>query len=222
MTTAPTSWLLMIPRGEPLGLCPPIPLDRFDRLLPCRFTFVDHVTMPDGTPVEPGAEFKKTWRLRNSSQVAWPTGLELSYVSGDLIPLSPSQPIPAAKPGDHVEVSVNLRVPDPASRAAKSSLSSVWSIVSRTAGGEPETHLQLSAHVTVASMSPDPQNPASRSTTEPPAKPPVSALKSAARRDSSAQKSEKDLDTPSTVSSTTSASTPSGPGKTARQVVALR
>jgi hypothetical protein len=88
---------------------------------------------------------------------------------------------------------------------------------------EPETHLTLSAQVTVASMpaSPDPNNPSSRSTAEPPAKPPVSALKSAARRDSSHQKSEKDFDTPSAVSSTTPASTPSGPDKVARQVAAL-
>ena len=70
--------------------------------------------MPDGTAVEPGAEFKKIWRLRNSGQVAWPTGLELIHVSGDLVPLSSSQPIPAATPGVNVALSVSLKVPVPA------------------------------------------------------------------------------------------------------------
>jgi next-to-BRCA1 protein 1 len=69
--------------------------------------------MPDGTPVEPGVKFTKTWRLRNSGQVAWPTGLELIYVSGDLMPLSSTQPIPAASPGNTIDLSVHLQVPVP-------------------------------------------------------------------------------------------------------------
>jgi hypothetical protein len=118
--------------------------------------------VPDGTLFEPGAKFKKTWTLRNGGQV-WPTGLELIHVSGELIPRSSSQLIPAAEPGVHVEISVDLEAPVPTPQTPNGSLSSVWSIVSRTAGGEPETHGKLSAHVTVViAASPDTtHNPAS-------------------------------------------------------------
>jgi hypothetical protein len=122
--------------------------------------------MPDGTPVEPGAKFTKTWRLRNSGQVAWPTGLELIHVSGDLIPLSSAQPIPAASPGVHVELSVHLQVPV---LARTGTLSSFWSLASKTSG-EVKTHKDLSVHVNIVCTS-APANPHSAGAKSDPQKP---------------------------------------------------
>ena len=44
--------------------------------------FVADVTIPDGTAIKPGAQFTKTWRLRNTGRCTWDAGYRLAYVDG--------------------------------------------------------------------------------------------------------------------------------------------
>lgn len=44
--------------------------------------FVADVTIPDGTSIKPGAQFTKTWRLRNTGRCTWDAGYRLAYVDG--------------------------------------------------------------------------------------------------------------------------------------------
>jgi len=48
----------------------------------CLARFVSHVTVPDGTVVEPGASFLKIWSVRNDGNQSWPTDCELVVVGG--------------------------------------------------------------------------------------------------------------------------------------------
>lgn len=69
------------------------------------------VTIPDETPIAPGATFVKTWRVRNSGNTTWGQGYNLAYFGDDKMNGPNSVPLPPAKPGDTVEVSVTLKAP---------------------------------------------------------------------------------------------------------------
>src|SRR5690606_7728190 len=44
---------------------------------------VSDVTIPDGTKLDPGETFTKTWRFRNAGTCAWTTEFDIVFVSGD-------------------------------------------------------------------------------------------------------------------------------------------
>jgi len=81
--------------------------------------FVNDVSYPDGTKVEAGARFVKTWTMRNDGKSAWPHDTGLIAVGGDKMVALPDAhraggggvPVPAAGRGEEVEVSVELRAP---------------------------------------------------------------------------------------------------------------
>lgn len=75
-------------------------------------SYVADVTIADGTIVQPGETFVKTWRVRNSGTTTWTTGYSLRFVSGDRMGAPNSVPMPCeVKPGDVVDLSVTLRAP---------------------------------------------------------------------------------------------------------------
>lgn len=82
--------------------------------------FVRDVTFPDGTSVFPGAVLRKTWRIRNDGNEAWPEGVTLVSAGGDdlLSHVSESAiPVPSVvNAGDEFEISAQLTVPDAAGR----------------------------------------------------------------------------------------------------------
>lgn len=45
--------------------------------------FVTDVTVPDGTVMQPGQQFDKTWRIRNNGCETWPQGTQLKFFSGE-------------------------------------------------------------------------------------------------------------------------------------------
>ena len=47
--------------------------------------FIADVTIPDGTVMEPGQAFTKTWRLKNVGAVEWGEGSNLSFHDGEQI-----------------------------------------------------------------------------------------------------------------------------------------
>lgn len=84
--------------------------------LPCNWArFVADVTYPDGSAVEAGVSFTKTWRLRNVGSCAWTTGYTLIFDHGDRMgaPVDVNLPHTVA-PGEAVDLSVALTAPDTA------------------------------------------------------------------------------------------------------------
>lgn len=45
--------------------------------------YIADVTIPDGTVLQPGAQFTKTWRLKNVGSCAWTKSYQLVYFSGE-------------------------------------------------------------------------------------------------------------------------------------------
>jgi len=75
--------------------------------------FVQDVTVPDGTVVEPNADFTKIWRVRNEGEVAWPEHTVLCFAGGDRLGASEvvNLPLSGVLPGQEVDVFVNLTAP---------------------------------------------------------------------------------------------------------------
>ena len=74
-------------------------------------TYVADVTIPDGTVLAPNASFVKTWRIRNDGTCSWDAGYQLVYASGNQMSGPGAVGIPAAAPGQTVDISVNLAAP---------------------------------------------------------------------------------------------------------------
>ena len=80
-----------------------------------RAQFVADVTVPDGTTFQPGAAFKKTWRLKNIGSCTWTTSYQMVYVSGTQMGSTTSVNMPSnVAPGQTVDVSVDMTAPNAA------------------------------------------------------------------------------------------------------------
>ena len=75
--------------------------------------FVTDVTIDDGTNFAPGANFIKTWRLKNTGSCTWNSTYALAFSAGDPMDgmASVALPVSAVAPGTFVDVSVNLKAP---------------------------------------------------------------------------------------------------------------
>jgi uncharacterized protein YkwD len=72
--------------------------------------FVEDVTVPDNTRLDPGEKFTKTWKLQNTGSCTW-TDYTISFVSGDQMDAPDSVPVPETQVSDPVEVSIDLIAP---------------------------------------------------------------------------------------------------------------
>jgi hypothetical protein len=83
--------------------------------------FVKDVTITDGTPIEAGALFTKTWTMRNDSSGPWPESVHIMHVGGDAVavPLAGGAanvpkvkiPVQCAAAGEEVNISVQMKAP---------------------------------------------------------------------------------------------------------------
>jgi len=80
---------------------------------PCeKAEFLDDITIPDGTSVNPGFSFLKTWRIKNTGTCAWTAAYQLVFVGGNLsgengiIPLKNT-----ANPGEIIDLTIPLVAP---------------------------------------------------------------------------------------------------------------
>jgi hypothetical protein len=75
--------------------------------------FITDVTIPDGTVMQPGQTFTKTWRLRNVGTCTWAGGYQLIFDHGEIMSGPVSQPFAGdVPPGHEVDLSVALKAPD--------------------------------------------------------------------------------------------------------------
>jgi len=73
--------------------------------------FVADITIADDSPVQPGATFTKTWRVKNAGSQAWGAGYTLNFFEGTAMTSHLSQPVPPTPPGGEVNLSVELTAP---------------------------------------------------------------------------------------------------------------
>ncbi len=104
-TLAPPTWT---PSPLPQPTWTPSPT-----ALPCNWAqFIADVTYPDGTEVEAGTTFVKTWRLKNIGSCAWTTAYTLIFDHGDRMGAPADLNLPrTVAPGETVDISVELQAP---------------------------------------------------------------------------------------------------------------
>lgn len=75
--------------------------------------FVRDINVPDGTLVQVGIPFTKTWRLENSGTCTWTTGYRFVMIEGDdMLADAESVAITPTLPGREVNISMVLTVPN--------------------------------------------------------------------------------------------------------------
>jgi serine/threonine protein kinase len=75
-------------------------------------SYVDDITVPDGTTFTPGSEFIKTWRLQNVSDCTLEEGAHLVYLGGELFSGDKETVIPLkVLPGQVFDISIELVAP---------------------------------------------------------------------------------------------------------------
>lgn len=81
--------------------------------VPCNWAmYVKDVSYPDGTSVPAGADFTKTWRLKNIGTCTWTTDYDMVFSGGDQMSGEDVIPMPAnVAPGGYIDVSVDLTAP---------------------------------------------------------------------------------------------------------------
>jgi Ig-like domain-containing protein len=92
-------------------------------------SFVTDVTYPDGSSVNAGDSFTKTWRLKNAGTCSWTPSYTVVFKSGDAMGGPSAQALAGnVNPGQTVDISVNLTAP-----AANGSYTGNWGM--RNASG---------------------------------------------------------------------------------------
>lgn len=112
-TAIPTVAVLPTATGTATPAPLPTTADATATALPAnclKLQYVADVTIPDGTRINPGAAFIKTWRIRNSGQCAW-ENVNLVFAAGNAL-AGETTAIPTTAAGDTIEVSVNLVAPN--------------------------------------------------------------------------------------------------------------
>ena len=82
---------------------------------PLRASFVVDNNIPDGQIFPPGAEFVKSWRMRNDGPGPWPADTELVFVAGDKLMIDTSErfKVGSVQPGEEVDVwTGEMKAPD--------------------------------------------------------------------------------------------------------------
>ncbi len=75
-------------------------------------SFVQDVTVPDGTEFAPGETFTKTWRLRNVGSCTWTVAFTAFFDQGDRLDAPVDVSLPhAVEPGETVDIAVEMRAP---------------------------------------------------------------------------------------------------------------
>ncbi len=88
-------------------------------------SYVADVTIPDNTQVQPGASFRKVWRLRNSGTCDWEPGTQLGFVSGEAMTTTGVVPVPALAVGGTTDVGVTMIAP-----STPGTYKSTWQMIS--------------------------------------------------------------------------------------------
>ena len=73
--------------------------------------FVADVTIPDDTRIAGGTNFTKTWRVRNTGNVAWTNSFKLVHVKGEAMTSNRERVLPSVEPNHEVEISIEFTAP---------------------------------------------------------------------------------------------------------------
>jgi hypothetical protein len=75
-------------------------------------SFLQDVNVPDGTQIQPGAAFNKTWRMKNTSSCDWGEGYTLAHDSDTLLGTEASTPVRTTPSNAMVDITVPMVAPN--------------------------------------------------------------------------------------------------------------
>lgn len=114
-TAAPPPTIPIIDTPTPTAtLTPTATFTATPTTVPCdRAQFVSDVNYPDGTDVQPGLHFTKTWRLRNTGSCTWTSSYALVFDHGAAMGAAAAVPLTSGSvaSGGTVDVSIDLTAP---------------------------------------------------------------------------------------------------------------
>ena len=73
--------------------------------------FVADVTVPDNTSFKQGEKFNKVWRIKNTGTCTWTEQYNLVFYDGDQMSAPDSSPLSVTKPGDTLDIAVDMVAP---------------------------------------------------------------------------------------------------------------
>jgi len=75
--------------------------------------FVKHVTVSEGAAMPPGAQFTKTWQIKNIGTCTWDSSYSIGYSDGDIMGAEESTSLDEeVAPGETADISVVFTAPD--------------------------------------------------------------------------------------------------------------
>lgn len=77
-------------------------------------SYVDDVTIPDGTRLAPGAIFEKIWRVRNDGTCNWDSRVRLRYLDGNPLGAATEQTLFPARAAAEADIQITFTAPDQA------------------------------------------------------------------------------------------------------------
>ncbi len=114
LAPAPTATLPAVTIAPPVApTATHVPPSLTPNPIPCDAAqFVSDVTYPDGERVAAGAQFTKTWRLKNVGSCSWTPSYAVVFSSGNAMSGPASASVPAnVDPGKTIDLSVTLNAP---------------------------------------------------------------------------------------------------------------
>lgn len=123
---APTQVVIVTKVVPPPAVTVPTAVPVRPTAVPCNWAqFIADVTVADGTTYAPGTPFTKTWRIKNIGSCTWTQYYDVAFDSGDQMGAPSIIDIPrAVKPGETVDISVNMVAP-----AAAGNYTGNWKMV---------------------------------------------------------------------------------------------
>lgn len=85
--------------------------------------FLGDVTYPDGSVIQPGTAFQKTWQMQNTGSCIWINSYGIANIGGGSFGAPSPSSIPNTAPGQTVNISVNMVAPQ-----QPGSYRSVWQL----------------------------------------------------------------------------------------------
>lgn len=111
-TLAPPATFTPFPTASPIPTITPILATATPEKLCNAARFVEDVSIPDGTRLNPGESFVKIWELENVGTCTWSEDYELVFSRGDQMSGPDSLAIDQeVEPGDRIQVAVDLIAP---------------------------------------------------------------------------------------------------------------
>ena len=123
--SAPTSETIFLPPSPaptnnpplvqaPPGTPPPTPLPRASSTPTCSdgLTYLEDLTVPDGSSVSPGEEVDKRWQVENSGSCNWEAGYEMRLIEGPALGAQDHQPLFPARSGTQFALRIAFIAPD--------------------------------------------------------------------------------------------------------------